>query len=263
MAVLSNLIPWLPGLVACCSLLQTDNTGPDTAGEIKRIHDSSLVVLDLETTGLKASQDRILEVGLIRIENRQITARQSWLVNPGVPIPPETRRIHNISPEMVAGAPSFAQVYPLLTNFVGTSIVMSHHARFDRSFLAAEINRHAIPLPDIAMLDTLRFFQRCFPKRRSYALRNLTTDLCPLLLARNVSESEPGSSRERQFHSALWDAECTAHLLLLGLDKMGPDATVHELEKACGGKLPLRTITRSRPSPHQPQTGRSPDAPAE
>lgn len=260
---MSNLIPWVPGLVACCSLMQPSETGSGTAKQFTPVHDASIVVLDLETTGLKATQDRIIEVGLIRISNRQITDRQAWLVNPGIPIPPETQRIHNISPEMVAGAPSFAEIYPLLTNFVGTSILMSHNARFDRGFLVAEINRHGFPLPDLAMLDTLRFFQRCFPRRRSYALKNLAADLCPLLLAEARSEAAPVSLRERQFHSALWDAECTAHLLLAGLEKMEPEVALQEFEKRCGGRLPLRTITRSHPSPHQLKSGKSPDAPAE
>lgn len=249
--------------MACCSLIQPNDMASGTASEINRVHDSSFVVLDLETTGLKENQDRIIEIGLIRIENRKITDRQSWLVNPGVSIPPETQQIHKISPEMVAGAPSFVEIYPLLTNFVGTSILMSHNARFDRGFLAAEINRHGIPVPDLAMLDTLRFFQRCFPKRRSYALKNLTTDLCPLLIAKAESEAATASSRERQFHSALWDAECTAQLLLLGLEKLEPEVALEEFEKKCGGRLPFRTITRSRPSPHQPQTGKFLDAPAE
>lgn len=227
------------------------------------MRNASFVIFDLETTGLKAEDDRILEIGAVRVEAGMIRARQTWLVNPGIPIPAGSQRIHGIRPEMVAGAPPFSSVYPLFTNFVGNSVLMSHNARFDRKFLAAEIRRNGLQPPDIVLLDTLRLFKQCFPKRRSYSLANLTADLCPLLLARESGSSTNNLPRERRFHSAGWDAECTANLLLRALETLEPDLPAAGFEKHCGGQLSLVPATpRPPPTPPPPQNGKFPGAPA-
>ena len=63
--------------------------------------DRPLVVFDIESTGVNARQDRIVELAAIRIETDGTETERCWLLNPGVPIPPETTAIHGISDEMV------------------------------------------------------------------------------------------------------------------------------------------------------------------
>lgn len=236
-------------------------TNPPLPAMENTIRGISCVVFDLETTGLKAEEDRILEIGSVRISNGQVTERRSWLINPGVPIPPGSQRIHGITPEMVADAPGFPAAYTEFTNFVGRSILFSHNARFDCKFLVSEIRRHNLTPPDIVLLDTLRLFKRCFPKRRSYSLANLTADLCPILMAQAAATNDV--PRERRFHSAGWDSECTAALLGRAMETLETDLPVPEFEKRCGGRLSLTMPTRPLLSPPPPRNGISPDAPAQ
>ncbi len=227
-----------------------------------RVRNTTFVIFDLETTGLKEDRDRVLEIGAVRVTGDRITARSTWLVNPHIPIPEGVQRIHGITPEMVKDAPSFSQVYPRFMHFIGDSILMSHNARFDISFLAAEIHRCNLPVPDLAVLDTLRLFQHAFPKRRSYSLKNLTLDLCPNLSGQTNAAMPSDIPREQRFHSAGWDAECTAELLILALGRIQDDTTVELFEKYCRGRIPLTRPARPDRPPGLPQTGKSLDAPA-
>lgn len=236
-------------LTACAAHADTNRPAPSTE---RTMQNTPLVVFDLETTGLNAANDRVIEIGLIRIEDRQVKARQSWLVNPGIPVPAGSQRIHGISSEMIAQSPRFAEIYPRFTNFVGNALLLSHNARFDRKFMVAEIQRCDLQAPDVCLFDTLRLFKRCFPKRRSYALSNLTADLCPSMAEASADSRTNTAPRERRFHSALWDAECTAALLVKAMETLDPALPRQDFEKLCGGRLPF-PLTPPAPPRHHPR----------
>ena len=71
------------------------------------------IILDVETTGLKVAEgDRVCEIGAIRVQGGKETGRFESLVNPQRSIPEEAQRIHNVSDEMVKGAPKWEEVGP-------------------------------------------------------------------------------------------------------------------------------------------------------
>ena len=70
--------------------------------------DRPLVVFDIESTGVNARQDRIIELAAIRVEPDGTETEKCWLLNPGVPIPPETTAIHGITDDIVKNCPTFA-----------------------------------------------------------------------------------------------------------------------------------------------------------
>ena len=70
--------------------------------------DRPLVVFDIESTGVNARQDRIIELAAIRVEPDGTETEKCWLLNPGVPIPPETTAIHGITDDIVKDCPTFA-----------------------------------------------------------------------------------------------------------------------------------------------------------
>ena len=74
--------------------------------------DQTYVVFDLETTGLSATQNRIIEIGAVKITGGKITDRFSTFVNPDVPIPFEIEKLTGISDSMVLEAPSIERVLP-------------------------------------------------------------------------------------------------------------------------------------------------------
>ena len=74
--------------------------------------DIPFVVIDFETTGRDSKTDRVIEIGLVTFEKGKVGSRQSLLVNPGIPVPEESRAVHGISDEELEGAPDFATVMP-------------------------------------------------------------------------------------------------------------------------------------------------------
>lgn len=95
----------------------------------------AFVVIDTETNGLKVQGGRILELSAIRYEDFQPVARWSSLVNPGKPIPAEASAVNHITDEMVAGAPTLAQVAASFSDFVGSSPLVGYNLPFDLKFL--------------------------------------------------------------------------------------------------------------------------------
>lgn len=105
-----------------------------------------LVVLDCETGGLDPTTERVVELAAVRFEpgpdGYVITGTVASLVNPGRPIPKAASDIHGITDEMVAGAPTFAEVWPKVVALFGeTTVAAAYNADFDRKFLRAEVER--------------------------------------------------------------------------------------------------------------------------
>ena len=97
------------------------------------------IALDLETTGLDAARDSIIEVGAVRFCGSSIVASFTTLVNPQRPIPRQITELTGIRNADVAGAPTIDRVVPELLAFAGsdTAAVIAHNATFDLGFLRA------------------------------------------------------------------------------------------------------------------------------
>src|SRR3989338_8862736 len=99
---------------------------------------SKLAIVDLETTGGNFLRDRIIEVGILRIENGRIIQTYASLVNPECHLPPEIISFTGIQPQDLETAPTFAQVRSKIYDLLSGCIFVAHNARFDYSFLRAE-----------------------------------------------------------------------------------------------------------------------------
>lgn len=239
---LTASVVFLAAILRTLPVLAASTTNA-TINEID-LKDIVFVVVDLETTGLMPDKDRVIELAAVRIQDGKLCERQSWLINPGVPIPPATQRIHGISTDMVATAPTFPEVYTQFVAFIQQGVLLSHNARFDRRFMLAELARHNLTAPDNILFDTLRLFRHCFPHRRTYSLEDLTRSLCPLMLpAEADGASTNTTTRNLRFHSASWDAECTAALFLKAMGTLPAAVTFSEFEKYSGSRLVLIPAT--------------------
>lgn len=96
---------------------------------------SSIVALDLETTGLDAKTDAIIEIGAVRFNSRRVEDEFSTLVNPGRPIPNFITKLTGISNAMVRNSPTIDEVLPELEDFVSDLPILGHNVKFDLSFL--------------------------------------------------------------------------------------------------------------------------------
>lgn len=120
-------------------LTLTNPLGEDTGRPLARG-----VVIDTETTGLNPSQDRIIEIGLLAFDYDPLTGQPIRLLDsfaaledPGCPITPEITQLTGISNEMVAG--QTIDEIKIEQMLAGTSLVVAHHAAFDRPFLEQRI----------------------------------------------------------------------------------------------------------------------------
>lgn len=96
---------------------------------------TSIVALDIETTGLDPQKDAIIEIGAVRFNGRRVEAEWSTLIHPGRPIPPFIVQLTGITDQMVMQAPPIKAVLADLNAFVGNSPVLGHNVSFDLSFL--------------------------------------------------------------------------------------------------------------------------------
>ena len=149
------------------------------------------VVFDLETTGLDAQLEGIVEVAAVKIENGLEIGVYSRLVNPGVAISPASQAIHGISEEMVADAPPVSALFDEFLEFVGPHPLVAHNAPFDMHFLTRALLLAGRPALSNPVFDSLEMSRELFPEQRSHKLEAI----CRLL-------GYPGEG----YHRALADA---------------------------------------------------------
>jgi len=112
-------------------------------------------IIDLETTGLDKTKNRIIEIAIRRIDNSgKFIDEISTLINPEVSDVGPTF-IHHIKPEHVLDAPTFSEFAPEILNRLSGSIVVAHHAAFEDGFLGAEFARIGVGIPSMPAIDTL------------------------------------------------------------------------------------------------------------
>lgn len=105
-----------------------------------------LLAFDLETTGLEAEKDRIVEFCFLSVDKElNVTGRFASLVNPGIPIPPESTEVTGISDEDVARYPLFRTFAARIQSLVDGSVLVAHNGSFDLGFLNAELRRAGLP----------------------------------------------------------------------------------------------------------------------
>jgi DNA polymerase-3 subunit epsilon len=131
-----------------------------------------LIFLDLETTGMTATHERITEIGLVEVANGEFVGSWSQLVNPEKNIPPFIQSLTGISNEMVADAPTFGQLAPALFERLQGKILIAHNARFDYGFLKHEFGRSGLSYRS-RVLCTAKLSRKLFAEHRRHNLDSL------------------------------------------------------------------------------------------
>ena len=88
---------------------------------------NSYVVIDVETTGLDPTYDKIIEIGALKVENGTLVDTFSTLVNPGVPVDDFITQLTGITNDDLASAPALDSALSAFSNFIGDSILVGHN----------------------------------------------------------------------------------------------------------------------------------------
>lgn len=95
----------------------------------------NFVSVDVETTGLDAETDEIIDVAAIRFRGFEPVSKFTTLLKPDKPIPVEATEVNRITNEMVEGKPAFRQIAESLADFIGDDALVGHNLEFDLGFL--------------------------------------------------------------------------------------------------------------------------------
>lgn len=156
-------------------------------------------VVDVETTGLSANKNRVIEVAIVKIENLKITDKLHYLINPQTYIPPFITSLTGIDNDDVIGAPIFSNIVDELITFIDNTILTAHNLPFDASFLNTEFLIAGREFINENSCCTLKIARNIYPTLQSKSL----TSIAQYLNLKNTNA-----------HRALGDAEITAKVLL-------------------------------------------------
>ncbi|GAA1482855.1 DEDD exonuclease domain-containing protein [Gordonia sinesedis] len=214
-----------------------DSAGPDVSGAgrmgadaftDRALFDTTLVVVDLETTGGSATKDRITEIGAVKIRGGEVIGEFATLVDPGRRIPPQIVALTGITQAMVYDAPGIAEVLPAFVEFARGSLLVAHNARFDMGFLRQNAARLHLEWPFATSLCTVQL-----------ARRILSRDEAPTVRLSALAEHFGVSVRPT--HRALDDARATVEVLHHLIERVGNQGV-----RTCGDLTAYQTRPGNR-----------------
>lgn len=133
-----------------------------------------IVFIDLETTGVSLSVDRIVEIAMIKISPDGTRQVKRKLLNPAIPIPKESSEIHGITDEMVKDAPTFKQAGNEIKMFIENCDLGGYNSnRFDIPILMEEFLRAGmdVDLSTRKMIDVQHIFYTMEPRTLTAAYK--------------------------------------------------------------------------------------------
>ncbi len=131
------------------------------------------IALDLETTGLYSDRDKIIEIGMVRVEKGQIIDRFQAFVQPHQPLSVMIRRLTGITDQMLENAAEIDEVLPLALDFIQQDPVLGHNIAFDCEFFETALQRKYFSL----CYDTLELARLVLPAAPSHRLGDLCQQL--------------------------------------------------------------------------------------
>ena len=170
----------------------------------KKISGKCYVVFDLETTGLDAENDRIVEIGAVRVAGGQITDQTfQQLIDPKIKMPKEASAVNHITDDMLKGQPYIKPVLADFLRFVDDDILVAHNGGFDAAFLDNACARVGLEAPK-KYFDTMRL---------SVYWKKLKNRKLETFLKAAGIENDGA-------HRALSDATATAKLCIASMNKI-------------------------------------------
>ena len=159
---------------------------------------ADFVVFDIETTGFSPVNNRIIEIGAVKVSGGSIVDRYSTFVNPKTPIPFEIEKLTGINDSMVIDAPEIEEILPQFLAFCSDAVLVAHNANFDMSFIKENALRQGIRR-EFTYVDTVGIARILLPNQAKHTLDAVAKTL--------------GISLENH-HRAVDDAQATAEIFV-------------------------------------------------
>ena len=177
----------------------------------RKLADDTYVVFDVETTGLSAVYDTIIELAAVKIKNGEIIDRFESFANPHKPLSATIINLTSITDDMLQDAPEVEAVLKRFHRWAEDAIFVAHNASFDMGFLNVGYKKVGLEKATNPVIDTLELGRLLYPELKNHRLNTLAKKLDVELT---------------QHHRAIYDAEATGYILL----KMLRDAAEKEIE---------------------------------
>ncbi len=173
----------------------------NTSGEL--LQSLKFCVIDLETTGGNPETEKIIEIGMVKIENRRIAEERSFLINPQKEIPDFVQKLTGIRRADVEHSPRIEEVIDEIVAYIGSDILVAHNTSFDIPFLNGVLKKLQRPTLDNKVICT----------------NIMTKYMIPDIMSSNLNYmSQIFGIAHSQAHRAIEDARATGMLLLKYLD---------------------------------------------
>lgn len=131
------------------------------------------VIFDVETTGLSAVYDSIIELAATKMKNGKVVANFDEFIDPGHPLSATTINLTSITDEMVQGSNTEAEALAKFQKFVGDDILVGHNVTFDVGFLNTALRRQKQPPVTVPVIDTLEMSRTLHSEYRNHKLDSL------------------------------------------------------------------------------------------
>ena len=161
--------------------------------------DDTYVVFDIETTGLSAVYNTIIELAAVKIKDGEIIDRFESFANPKHKLSAFTIELTGITDNMVENAPDPEEVLKQFYEWCGDAVLVAHNASFDTGFINVGYQKIGYGKFTNPVIDTLELARFLYPDMKNHRLNTLAKKL-------NVELT--------QHHRAIYDAEATGHILL-------------------------------------------------
>ena len=180
------------------------------------LSEATYVVFDVETTGLSAIYNDLIQVAASKMYKGNIIAEFDEFINPGHPLSAFTTELTGITDDHVKNAKSLEQVLQEFQEFCQDTVLVAHNATFDVGFMNANYERHGLPKITQPVIDTLEFARNLYPEYKRHGLGPLTKRFGVAL---------------DHHHMANYDAEATGRLLFIFIKEVAEKHGVTDLAR--------------------------------
>ena len=180
------------------------------------LSEATYVVFDVETTGLSAIYNDLIQVAASKMYKGNIIAEFDEFINPGHPLSAFTTELTGITDDHVKNAKPLVQVLKEFQEFCKDTVLVAHNASFDVGFMNANYERHSLPKITQPVIDTLEFARNLYPEYKRHGLGPLTKRF--------------GVALEHH-HMANYDAEATGRLLFIFIKEVAEKHGVTDLAR--------------------------------